>query len=161
MDSMPSKSGPPSKGATGSEIRASSRAKDERPAIPTRRVFTPEYKQRIIHEVDQLLASGERGAVGALLRREGLHSMTVKRWRETLEKAGLAALKPQKRGPKPKGDAAATDEIARLEIARLRRQVERLQTDLQKAEIIIDVQKKLSALLGIQMPASPDEDEKS
>lgn len=80
--------------------------------------------------------------------------MTVKRWRETLEKAGLAALKPQKRGRKPKGNADAAEEIARL-----RRQNERLQADLKKAEIIIDVQKKLSALLGIQMPVNPDEDE--
>jgi len=155
MDSMPKRRGSPTNGATASEVRASSRRAAERPVAPTRRVFTPEYKQRILQEVDQLAASGERGAIGALLRREGLHSMTVKRWRDVLEKAGLAALKPKKRGPKPTTNATAEEN------ARLRRQVERLQTDLKKAEIIIDVQKKLSALLGIEPPTNPDEDEKS
>jgi transposase len=153
MDTMGKRAGtPPPKEGTASAIRESSRA--QRPDHPTKRLYTPEFKQRVLHEIAALGASGDRGAQGAFLRREGLHWATVQRWQREAEKAELSALTPKKRGRKPTRDAAGE------ELARLRRQNERLQEKLRKAEIIIDVQKKLSALLGVTLPPPPDEDEK-
>jgi transposase-like protein len=63
-----------------------------------RRQFTAEYKQRILREVDQALASGEEGAVGALLRREGLYSSHLAAWRAARDRGELAGLAAQKRG---------------------------------------------------------------
>ena len=105
-----------------------------------RRRFTAEYKQRILAEAD---ACTPRGAIGALLRREGLYRSHLDKWREQRRAGALQALAPQKRGPKPDPQAA--------EIARLRRENERLQQRAQRAETIIEVQKKLSALLGLPM----------
>lgn len=103
-----------------------------------RRRFTAEYKLRILTEAD---ACRKRGEIGALLRREGLYSSHLDKWREQRRSGALQALAPQKRGPKPDPQAA--------EIAQLRRENERLQQRLQRAETIIEVQKKLSALLGL------------
>ncbi len=103
-----------------------------------RRRFSAEYKLRILTEAD---ACTKRGEIGALLRREGLYSSHLDKWREQRRKGTLQALAPQKRGPKPDPQAA--------EIARLRRENERLQQRLQQAETIIEVQKKLAALLGL------------
>ena len=126
-------------------LRAS-RSRDK-PAKPTVRTFTPEYKQRILEAIDELRVSGERGAIGALLRREGLKSGHVCRW----EKARAAGrMGPQVRGRKPTRNADAEEN------ERLRKRVEKLEKQLRKAELIIDVQKKLGALLGIEVPDVPD-----
>jgi transposase len=109
-----------------------------------RRRFSAEYKQRILAEAD---ACTERGQIGALLRREGLYSSHLDKWRTQRERGVLQALAPQKRGPKP--DPQAT------EIAQLRRENEQLRTRLQRAEHIIEVQKKLAELLGTLPPESP------
>jgi len=85
-------------------------------------------------------ACTERGQIGAMLRREGLYTSHLEKWRTQRKRGALQALTPQKRGPKV--DPQAT------EIARLRRENERLQARLQQAETIIEVQKKLSTLLG-------------
>lgn len=138
---------------TGKTIREESRRTTEQPSAPTKRDYTPEFKQRVLRELVELKASGERGAQGAFLRREGLHWPTVRRWQKQAEKAGLAALSPQPRGRRPTRDAAAE------EAARLRRENERLQEKLRQAEIIIDVQKKLSALLGVELPEVSDDEE--
>jgi transposase-like protein len=82
-----------------------------------------------------------------LLRREGLYSSHLDKWRTQRERGVLQALAPQKRGPKP--DPQAT------EIAQLRRENEQLRTRLQRAEHIIEVQKKLAELLGTLPPESP------
>ena len=103
-----------------------------------RRRFTAEYKQRILTAADGCKKPGE---IGALLRREGLYRSHLDKWRTQQRKGGLQALAPQKRGRKPDPQAA--------EIARLRSENERLLKRLQQAETIIDVQKKLSALLGL------------
>jgi transposase len=145
MQDMGSKRGRPPEGS-GAAIRSAT----ERPARPTRREYTPEYKERILRELEELRVAGEKGALGALLRREGLVWPTVHRWRESVAKAGVKALVPNKRGRKP------TRDPVREENERLRRQNERLQTELRKAEIIIDVQKKLAALLGVEVPAVPE-----
>jgi transposase len=117
-----------------------------------RRQFSAEYKQRILREVDQALASGEEGAVGALLRREGLYSSHLTSWRAQRERGELAGLAPQKRGRKAK----ARNPLA-AENERLQRQVARLEGDLEKARIVIAVQKKVAALLGNPIPDDPEE----
>lgn len=111
-----------------------------------RRNFSAEYKLRILAEVD---ACTERGDVGALLRREGLYSSHLDKWRMQRQRGVLRALAPQKRGPKV--DPQAT------EIARLRRENERLQARLEQAETIIEVQKKLSSLLGLTTTPTSDD----
>jgi transposase-like protein len=151
MDSMPNRNGSPPKGTTASSLREASREDQPGPRTP-KRVFSAAFKQRILQRVDELGASGERGAVIRFLRQQGLYWTVVKRWQAQRDEGGLASLEPKKRGPKP------VDTAESKEVERLRRQVERLQADLRKAEIIIDVQKKLSALLGLQTPT--DEDEK-
>lgn len=103
-----------------------------------RRRFTAEYKLRVLTAADGCKKPGE---IGALLRREGLYRSHLDKWRTQQRKGSLQALAPQKRGRKPDPQAA--------EIARLRSENERLQKRLQQAETIIDVQKKLSALLGL------------
>jgi transposase len=105
-----------------------------------RRIFTGEYKQRILVEADK--AKEESGGIGALLRREGLYSSHLVTWRHERSAGILHALTPQKRGPKSK--RSPLDE----ENQKLRRDNERLSEDLRKAEIVIDIQKKVAALLG-------------
>src|SRR5687768_6135208 len=102
-----------------------------------RRHFTAEYKQRILAEADQC---HERGQLGALLRREGLYSSHLDKWRKQRARAIRQALAPQKRGRKVDPQA--------VEITRLWQENERLQARFQQAETIIDVQKKLVTLFG-------------
>ena len=106
-----------------------------------RRRFNAKYKLHILAEADNCT---ERGEVGALLRREGLYSSHLTDWRKQRDRGALEGLRGRKRGRKP--DRQAT------EIARLRQENEQLQSRLERAEKIIDVQKKLSQLLGT-MPA--------
>ena len=101
-----------------------------------RRQYTAEYKQRILDEIDQATDQGE---VGAILRREGLYSQIISKWRQQKVRGSLEA---HKRGPKADPEAA--------EIARLQRENERLRKKLERAELIIDVQKKVSQILGIE-----------
>ena len=104
-----------------------------------RRQFTTEYKLRIIREAD---ACTEPGQIGSLLRREGLYSSYLSKWRQQREEGQFQALSSGKRGRKNQGPSAA-------ELAELQRENERLRARLEQAEIIIDVQKKLSKLLGL------------
>ncbi len=106
-------------------------------AVPKaeRRRFSAEYKAQILAEAD---ACTERGQVGALLRREGLYSSHLDKWRKQRARGQLG---PQKRGRKADPQAA--------ELTRLRQENERLRAQLQQAETIIEVQKKLSELLGL------------
>src|ERR1019366_9244606 len=114
-----------------------------------RRRFTVEYKQRILAEADQAKGSG---GIGALLRREGLYSSLLTTWRREREAGVRQALTPQKRGPKSKRDPFQE------ETDKLRRENGRLTEQLRKAEIIIDVQKKVAALLGWpSMAPGPEE----
>ncbi len=105
-----------------------------------RRIFTGEYKQRVLAEADR--AKGESGGIGALLRREGLYSSHLVTWRNERAMGILQALTPQKRGPKSK--RTPLDE----ENQKLRRENQHLSEELRKAEIVIDIQKKVAALLG-------------
>lgn len=96
-----------------------------------RRQPTAEYKLRILRELDEC---GGKGEVGALLRREGLYSSLISKWREQREQGSLNGLGGQRRGPKVDPNAA--------ELARLQRENKRLKEKLERAELIIDVQKK-------------------
>lgn len=112
-----------------------------------RRQYTAEYKLRILRELDGSQGTGE---TGALLRREGLYSSHLTNWRRQRERGELDGLAPQKRGPKPDPQA--------VELARLQRENERLREQLRKAELIIDVQKKVAQLLGVpSIGSQPDE----
>jgi transposase-like protein len=101
-----------------------------------RRRFTAEYKRRVLQETN---ACGP-GELGALLRREGLYSSHLTLWRRQQASGELAGLSAKKRGPKVEAQA--------VELARLKRENERLQVKLQHAEAIIAAQKKLAELFG-------------
>lgn len=111
------------------------------------RQFTAEYKKRILDEADACTTPTQRGA---LIRREGLYSSHLSKWRQQRARGILDGLAPKKRGVK-------SDPLA-LENAELRRKIARLEQQLQRAETIIEVQKKLSVLLGVPTePSLPDE----
>jgi transposase len=116
-----------------------------------RRRFTAEYKRKVLQEAD---ACTESGQVGALLRREGLYSSHLTTWRQARERGELEGLSPKKRGP-------AAQEINPLakELAAERREVARLKAENAKLQIICDVQKKVSQLLGVTLPTIPEDDE--
>lgn len=124
---------------------------EERPSTEVvtraaRRRFTAEYKLRILREVEACKGTGE---IGALLRREGLYSSNLSKWRQQRARGELEGLAEQRRGPKEDPQA--------VENARLKRENERLREELRKAQLIIDVQKKVSQLLG--MPLDDQEKE--
>ena len=102
-----------------------------------RRHFTAAEKIRILREVDACQGTGE---IGALLRREGIYSSDLTTWRKQRESRELEGLAPRKRGPKPNPEA--------IELAKLRREHERLKERMRQAELIIDVQKKVARMLG-------------
>lgn len=106
---------------------------------PERRRFTVEYKARIVREAD---ASTEPGQIGALLRREGLYSSQLSQWRKAYQKGALAALRDDKRGRKQ------TKHPLEVENERLKKKNTQLEQRLSQAEVIIDIQKKLSQILG-------------
>lgn len=113
-----------------------------------RRRFTAEYKLRILTLAD---ACTDPGSLGALLRREGLYASNLNTWRHQRERGVLSALTPKKRGRKE----SVRDPLV-AENEKLRRENERITKRLRQAEIIIDVQKKVSQILGIQL-ATPEE----
>jgi hypothetical protein len=116
----------------------------EVPEKPVRRHFGVEYKLQILEQAD---ACSVPGQVGALLRREGLYSSHLSAWRRQREAGLLSGLAPKKRGRKAKRRDPVVEENERL-----RRENQRLAAQLQQAQTIIDVQKKLSEMLGIPLP---------
>jgi transposase-like protein len=122
----------------------------EVPVKKPRRRFTAQYKLRILEEADACTLPGQ---LGSLLRREGLYSSNLTTWRKQRDQGLLEVLSPKKRGRKP----LARNPLAQ-EVARLQRDNERLKKKLKKAEIIIDVQKKISQILGIPQDL-PEEEE--
>lgn len=112
-----------------------------------RRRFTIEYKTWVVQEAERLRGTGE---VGALLRREGLFSSQLTMWRQQAHAGARHALS-QKRGPKAKTDGASSD------VARLERENAQLREQLARAELVIDIQKKVSVLLGIALVEPPGE----
>ena len=136
---------------TGVDLLLASQPDPEVVAKPKRRTYTAEYKLGILQEAEA--AAATRGGIGALLRREGLYSSLLATWRRERANGILEALTPQKRGPKSKRHPM--DE----ENQKLRRQNARLAEELRKARIIIDVQKKVAALLGHPIPEQDLEEE--
>jgi len=108
-----------------------------------RRKFTAAYKQQILVKAD---AAAEHGGIGALLRREGLYSSILVKWRSERNASIRQGLEPRKRGPKSKRNPFA-EENQKLQHAN-----DRLTEQLRKAELIIDVQKKVGTLLGWPLP---------
>jgi transposase len=102
-----------------------------------RQYYTKSYKKQILAEIDTLQGKGE---IGSLLRREGLYSQLISKWRDQLE---LGRLETTERPPSGRKSETQAEELARL-----RRENERLQARLERAELILDVQKKVSGLLG-------------
>jgi transposase len=107
-----------------------------------RRRFTGEYKRRIALEAESCSQPGE---IGALLRREGLYSSVLQRWRRQLQEESLSSSEKPNSKPSPA-----------QELARLKRENERLQEKLRQAELIIDVQKKVSELMQTRSPEKTD-----
>ena len=105
-----------------------------------RRSFTSAYKLSILEQADQCRSRGE---VGALLRREGLYSSHLSTWRRLRRQGDLQVSTNNKRGTQPSLEPAQ-----RRELEQLRRRNARLEHELEKAQTIIDVQKKLSSLLA-------------
>jgi transposase len=125
-------------------------AQPEPEVIPkaVRRRFSAAYKLRIVEEADQCT---EHGQIGAMLRREGLYSSHLTAWRRQREAGVLQAMTPKKRGRK--ANLNAKD----VELAALRRENERLQKQLEQAELIIGAQKKLAEALEQTLTGSEDE----
>ena len=115
--------------------------KTEVVAKAKRRQHPAEYKLRILREVEGCKGKGE---VGALLRREGLYSSLVSKWREQHERGSLTGLSRKRRGPKVDVNAE--------ELIRLQRENKRLQAQLERAELIMDIQKKVVQLVGVTPP---------
>lgn len=127
-------------GAPAAEGPALSGADTEVVAKPQRRRFTPEYKRRIVREADRCTTPG---AIGALLRREGLYSSHLRTWRAARDRGEIEGLAAKKRGPKVVAPDPRDKKIAELE-----REVGRQRKRAERAEALVDVQKKLAALLG-------------
>ena len=107
-----------------------------------RRRFSAEYKMRIVGQAGRCREPGE---IGSLLRREGLYSSHLAKWRAEHARGAMKALAGSNRGPRPKRQAAE------IENERLRRTIGRLEVRLRQAERIIDIQKKVSEILGIPL----------
>lgn len=117
-----------------------------------RRTYTADYKLKILKEAD---AAVEPGEIGALLRREGLYSSTLGNWRRQRERGELAGLRPKKRGPKSLKDNPLARKVRELEVEN-----RRLQKRLKHAELILDIQKKISEITGIPLiPVESEEDD--
>jgi transposase-like protein len=106
-----------------------------------RRRFNAEYKRRIVGEAERCTKPGE---IAALLRREGLYSSHIANWRGARDRGELAGgAPPRKRGPKPKTVDPSAKRIADLE-----REIAKLKARAERAEFLVDMQKKMAALLG-------------
>ena len=130
-------------GRRPSLVSAPSAASPELGDRPRRRAFGAAEKLRILRQVDE----AGPGGIGAVLRREGLYSSQLSEWRRQRDAGGYEALKSVKRGPKVEPIHPLASEHAQLQ-----RDNKRLMLRLQRAEAIIEVQKKVALLLGLSMP---------
>ena len=121
----------------------------EVPQRPVRRRFDAAYKLRILEEADRCTQPGQRGQ---LLRREGFYSSHLSTWRQQREQGILSALTRKRRGRKAKPKNSLADELAKLQ-----RENQRLKDQLRQAELVIDVQKKVSEMLDIPLKNRDDE----
>lgn len=119
-------------------------------AKASRRTFTAEYKRRILKAAD---VCKKKGDLGALLRREGLYSSHLVAWRRARDRGELAGLAPKKRGPAPRKRDDRDRKIVELE-----RETRQLKARAERAEALVELQKKLATVLGLSVVES---DEKS
>lgn len=125
-------------------------ADPEVPAKASRRRFTADYKIKILRQAD---ACPDSKSIGALLRREGLYASNLTTWRSQRDRGVLTALSPKKRGRKESGGNPL-----QIENEKLRKENNRLERRLKRAELIIDIQKKAAQILGIPL-STPEEGE--
>ena len=111
-----------------------------------RRRFTAEYKRRILREADRCTHPGE---IGVLLRREGLYSSHLTTWRAARDRGELAGLAPKPRGPKMTPADPRDKKIAEQE-----REIVRWKQRAERAEALVEVQKKVAALLGTPLESA-------
>jgi transposase len=128
---------------SSSEANRLSTPDPEVPEKARRRRFSARYKLKILEQADRCRQAGE---VGALLRREGLYWSNLQTWRRQREEGSLQGLSPKKRGRKSAPQNPLAGKVKALE-----RENKRLQRKLQRAEIMLDIQKKASELLGIPL----------
>ena len=119
-------------------------------AKPTRRRYTAEYKHRILREAETCTRQGE---LGALLRREGLYSSNLTVWRKQRERRELEGLSQKKRGPSSKEKNPLAAKVATLE-----RENRRLRARSERAEGLVELQKKVSEILGIELKHNEEKD---
>ena len=124
----------------------------EVPARPTRRRFKAAYKQRILKDA---LACKVPGEIGSLLRREGLYSSLLSTWRRQQEEGALHALAGEKRGPK--ADPDRQHPLAQ-KLVQSEKKVSQLERQLKKAHLMLDLQKKVSEILGISLEPMPSDE---
>ena len=117
---------------------------------PARRTFTAEFKRQLLAEVDAAIASG--GEVGAILRRHGLYSSHLSDWRRLRDEGALAGLAPRQRGRKVQPQNPLAGQVARLE-----RELARATARAERAERLVELQKKVAELLGDPLPPPPPE----
>ena len=134
-------------------VPANSNAEKPDPeVIPTRkrRRLTRAYKEKVLRTVEEIKSDDSR-SVGAYLRKEGLYYSAVSKWAQELKNGSL---KEKKTGPKQNSREALVSENKQL-----RRKLEQVEKKLRKTELIVDLQKKLSTVLGIEMTENCDKEE--
>ena len=137
-------------GSGGGDLSATNTPDPEVPEQKTRRYFTAKYKLRILQEAD---SCAEIGQIGGLLRREGLYSSHLTTWRRQRDKGMLTALSPKKRGRKKQPKNPLAEKVVKLE-----KENQKLRLKLKQADAIIDVQKKISEILGISQNLNKEND---
>ena len=115
-----------------------------------RRRFTADYKRKMLRQAEQCKESGQ---IGALLRREGLYWSNLSKWRKQRESGELAGLTAKRRGPQRREKNPLADRVQELE-----QDNERLKRRAQRAEGMVEVQKKISEILGIELVKSVETD---
>lgn len=115
-----------------------------------RRRFTADYKLKVLREADHCERPGE---IGALLRREGLYGSNLATWRKQRERGELAGLAARKRGPEKRARNPLADRVRELE-----RENFRLKRRAERAEKIVELQKKVSEVLGIELEKNAGSD---
>ena len=129
---------------TAVEVPAAAAPETEVLAKAQRRRFTAEYKRRVLKEADRCTRSGE---IGALLRREGLYSSALTAWRALRERGELAGLVAKKRGPRSRRADPRDRKIAVQE-----REIAQWKARAQRAEALVEIQKKFSEMVGVPLP---------
>jgi transposase-like protein len=129
-------------GMNDSKVESPTNVQTEVSAKARRRRYTVEYKARILQEADA--AAGKPGAVGAMLRREGLYSSHLTMWREQRRRGNLGG---RKRGPKPHVPHPAERQLAEQE-----RELRQWKKRALRAEALVELQKKVSEVLGVTLP---------